>query len=71
MRASRQAPTIERVVAMTPNRVSWVNSLQGFFGKLTRRQLKLGIFEDIFVSKPASNVSCARLTRPLVLHLDC
>jgi DDE superfamily endonuclease len=44
----------------TPTSASWLNAVEGFFAKLTRRRLQRGVFKASPISKPPSTASCAR-----------
>ena len=39
----------------TPTSASWLNAVEGFFAKLTRRRLKRGVFRSIFDLQIAIN----------------
>jgi len=39
----------------TPNSCSWLNAVEGFFAKLTRRRLKRGVFRSIVELQAAIN----------------
>jgi len=39
----------------TPTSASWLNAIEGFFAKLTRRRLKRGVFRSIFELQAAIN----------------
>ncbi|MEQ8497965.1 MAG: IS630 family transposase, partial [Sneathiellaceae bacterium] len=39
----------------TPTSSSWLNAVEGFFAKLTRRRLKHGVFQSVVDLQAASN----------------
>ena len=39
----------------TPKSASWLNAVEGFFAKLTRRRLKRGVFRSIVDLQSANN----------------
>ena len=39
----------------TPTSASWINAVEGFFAKLTRRRLKRGVFHSIVALQAAIN----------------
>lgn len=39
----------------TPTSCSWLNTVEGFFAKLTRRRLKNGVFHSVFDLQAAIN----------------
>jgi transposase len=39
----------------TPTSASWLNAVEGFFAKLTRRRLKRGVFDTIVELQAAIN----------------
>ena len=43
------------VFHFTPTSASWLNAVEGFFAKLTRRRLKRGIFRSIVDLQAAIN----------------
>ena len=43
------------VFHFTPTSVSWLNAVEGFFAKLTRRRLKRGVFRSIVDLQAAIN----------------
>ena len=52
------------VFHFTPTSASWLNAVEGFFAKLTRRRLKRGVFRSM-ISKPPSTVSLRKpMTTP-------
>ena len=48
------APTVERF-HFTPTSASWLNAVEGFFAKLTKRRLKRGVFCSIVDLQAAIN----------------
>jgi len=45
----------------TPTSASWINAVEGFFAKLTKRRLKRGVFHSIVVSaQPGLMAACPR-----------
>jgi hypothetical protein len=46
----------------TPTSASWLNAVEGFFAKLTRRRLKRGVFDPSLTCKPPSTTSSPRQT---------
>ena len=45
----------------TPKSASWLNAVEGFFAKLTKRRLMRGVFRSIVDLRPPSNASLPRL----------
>jgi transposase len=41
----------------TPTSASWLNAVEGFFAKLTKRRLKRGVFRSLGESRPPSTAS--------------
>ena len=41
----------------TPTSASWLNAVEGFFAKLTKRRLKRGVFHTMAMSRPPSTGS--------------
>ncbi len=54
------------VFHLTPTSCSWLNAVEGFFSKLTRRRLKRGVFRSIVELQAAINRFLADL-KPFVL----
>jgi len=50
------------VFHFTPTSCSWLNAVEGFFAKLTRRRLKRGVFRSIVDLRPPSIASWPRPT---------
>ncbi len=50
----------------TPTSASWLNAVEGFFAKLTRRRLKRGVFRSIVELQAAIN---RFLARPTTIHV--
>jgi hypothetical protein len=46
----------------TPTSASWLNAVEGFFAKLTRRRLKRGVFRSIVICRPPSTASSRKPT---------
>jgi hypothetical protein len=42
-------------IVLTPTSASWLNAVEGFFAKLTRRRLKRGVFRSIVDLQAAIN----------------
>ncbi len=53
------------VFHLTPTSCSWLNAVEGFFSKLTRRRLKRGVFRSIVELQAAINRFLADL-KPFV-----
>jgi len=55
----------------TPTSCSWLNAVEGFFAKLTRRRLKRGVFRSIVELQTAINRFLRETNdHPKPLHLD-
>ena len=54
----------------TPTSESWLNAIEGFFAKLTRRRLKRGIFRSVDDLKAAINRFVAQQRRSKTIPLD-
>ena len=50
------------VFHFTPTSCSWLNAVEGFFAKLSRRRLKRGVFRSSSTSRPPSTASSPRPT---------
>jgi len=46
----------------TPTSASWLNAVEGFFAKLTKRRLKRGVFCSSSISRPRSTASSGKPT---------
>ena len=54
----------------TPTSASWLNAVEGFFAKLTKRRLKRGVFLSVVDFKPPSIASSRNKPRTETLHMD-
>jgi transposase len=55
----------------TPTSASWLNAVEGFFAKLTRRRLIRGVFRSVDDLKAAINLlRRAKQRRSKTIHLD-
>ena len=55
----------------TPTSASWLNAVEGFFAKLTRRRLKRGVFRSVVDLQAAINRFVAETNAdPKALRLD-
>ena len=50
---TRQPPPLD--LHFTPTSASWLNAVEGFFAKLTRRRLKRGVFHSVVDLQAAIN----------------
>ena len=68
--ATHKHPKVRRWLArhprwtfhFTPTSASWLNAVEGFFAKLTRRRLKRGVFRSLPDCRPPSTASSPRPT---------
>ncbi len=54
----------------TPTSASWLNAVEGFFAKLTRRRLKRGVFNRSSISRPRSTATSPRQPGTQAVRLD-
>ena len=47
----------------TPTSASWLNAVEGFFAKLTKRRLKFGVFRSVIELNPLSIASSPKPTK--------
>ena len=59
------------VFHFTPTSASWLNAVEGFFAKLSRRRLKRGVFRSVVDLQAAINRFPRRNQRELSLGLGC
>ena len=55
----------------TPKSASWLNAVEGFFAKLTKRRLKRGVFRSLVDLQAAiQTLRCGHQRKPQTLRLD-
>ena len=54
----------------TPTSASWLNAVEGFFAKLTRRRLSRGIFHSLVDLQATINRYLPTQPQPKTIHLD-